>query len=308
MITYVIGDIFRSPAKVLVNTVNTKGVMGKGLAKDFKAIYPEMFRMYQDLCDKKRFNVGQLHLFRTTNKWVLNFPTKQDWKRPSKPEYIEAGLKTFVNGYARNNITSVAFPQLGCGHGELDWGKQVQPLMENYLSKIPISVFIHLYSKDTFPKEHHDLQGTKEWLHSEPESLGFEEVWDDLVGIAKQHPSIESLNRRLPLVARTMNHPEPGLELSGTQTFFLSKDILLDLWQNFRSLGLLVPENLPEGLSVYADEILGLLAYLPYVQKVKIAKGRAPTVSQFTMSLQLVPRSVSEQPIFEQTLRGVMHA
>jgi O-acetyl-ADP-ribose deacetylase (regulator of RNase III) len=118
MITYVVGDIFRSPAKVLVNTVNTKGIMGKGLAKDFKAIYPEMFRKYQHLCEEKRFDVGQLYLFRTPNKWVLNFPTKRDWKHPSRPQYIEAGLKAFVNGYAKAGITSVAFPQLGCGHGD----------------------------------------------------------------------------------------------------------------------------------------------------------------------------------------------
>src|SRR5687767_12603836 len=121
MLTYVVGDIFRSPAAVLVNTVNTRGVMGKGLAKDFKALYPEMFRRYQELCENGKLDIGKLFLHRTSGKWVLNFPTKRDWRHPSKVEYLEAGLKAFVDGYARNNITSVAFPQLGCGHGELDW-------------------------------------------------------------------------------------------------------------------------------------------------------------------------------------------
>ena len=181
MIHYVYDDLFRSPAKVLVNTVNTKGVMGKGLAKDFKAIYPEMFAAYQALCDSKKLDVGKLQLFRTPHKWILNFPTKRDWRYPSKPEYIEAGLKAFVAGYARNEITSIAFPQLGCGHGDLDWPTQVQPLMEKYLSKLPISIFICLYRKDVFPKEHQSIEATRKWLHSEPESLGFQEVWNDIL-------------------------------------------------------------------------------------------------------------------------------
>ena len=109
MITYVIGDLFHSPAKVLVNTVNVVGVMGKGIAKDFKTIFPEMFQEYQALCEKKKIDTGKLHLWRGPHKWVLNFPTKTLWRYPSKPEYIESGLKTFVAGYARNSISSIAF-------------------------------------------------------------------------------------------------------------------------------------------------------------------------------------------------------
>src|SRR6266446_2662268 len=109
MITYVIGDLFHSPAKVLVNTVNTEGVMGKGIAKDFKTIFPEMFQAYQTLCEKKKIDIGKLHLWRDENKWVLNFPTKKRWRYPSKPEYIEAGLKAFVAGYTRHSFSTIAF-------------------------------------------------------------------------------------------------------------------------------------------------------------------------------------------------------
>jgi O-acetyl-ADP-ribose deacetylase (regulator of RNase III) len=298
MITYVVGDIFHSPAKVLVNTVNTKGVMGKGLAKDFKAIYPEMFQSYQRLCDEKHFDVGQLYVFRTPNKWVLNFPTKRDWKHPSRPEYIEAGLKAFVSGYAKANITSVAFPQLGCGHGELDWATQVQPLMENYLSTVPIPIFIHLYRKNVFPKEHQDLAGTKRWLNSEPESLSFQEVWDDLIAIVTQHTSFSVLNGSGQVRVTDVLAPEEGLRFEGTDTFVITKDRLLDLWQHFRSFGLLVPDNLPEGLHVHANEILSLFVNLPYVQKVQVAKGRAPLEQHFITALQLVPRSTSDEPLF----------
>ena len=96
MITYVRGNIFEAPAQTLVNTVNTVGVMGKGIALTFKSIYPEMFRQYVELCDAGELDIGRLFLYRTSNKLILNFPTKKHWRNPSKLEYIEAGLQTFV--------------------------------------------------------------------------------------------------------------------------------------------------------------------------------------------------------------------
>ena len=93
MITYVVGDLFRSPARVLVNTVNTVGVMGKGIAKDFKFIYPEMFKQYQVLCEKNLFNIGQLWLYKTHHKWILNFPTKKHWRQPSQEKKMIKGTK-----------------------------------------------------------------------------------------------------------------------------------------------------------------------------------------------------------------------
>jgi len=119
--------------------------MGKGIAKEFKKIYPEMFKEYQKLCEKKKLTVGKLWLYKTKNKWILNFPTKTTWRKPSKLEYIESGLKTFIKGYAKFGIISIAFPPLGCGNGELDWDKQVRPLMEKYLKSIPIDIFISFH-------------------------------------------------------------------------------------------------------------------------------------------------------------------
>lgn len=132
MITYLKGDIFSSPAQVLVNTVNTVGVMGKGVALEFKKRYPEMFSAYERVCKAKQLEIGKLFLWKGPEKWVLMFPTKVHWRNPSKIEYIEAGLQKFSATYADKGITSAAFPRLGCGNGGLDW-KQVQPLMEQYL-------------------------------------------------------------------------------------------------------------------------------------------------------------------------------
>jgi O-acetyl-ADP-ribose deacetylase (regulator of RNase III) len=306
MITYVIGDIFHSPAKVLVNTVNTKGVMGKGLAKDFKAIYPEMFRAYQRLCDAHKLDVGQLHLFRTANKWILNFPTKRDWKHPSKTEYIEAGLKTFANAYGRMNVTSIAFPQLGCGHGELDWEADVRPLMEKHLASIPIQIFVHLYRKDVFPKEHQDLVVTKTWLRSEPESLGFQEVWEDLVATVAATPRLTTESGRSVAVAVT-TVPDEGVGFVGQESVHVAKETWLDLWQYFRSAGFLSGENLPDELRAYADEVLALLARLPYVTPVELARGRATDGRKFTPALQLTPRALQDEPLFRTPSETVVH-
>ena len=188
MLTYVAGSLFESPAHTLVNTVNTEGVMGKGIAKRFKTIYPEMFEEYQRLCERGQFTIGQLWLYKTLNKWVLNFPTKTTWRKPSQVEYIEHGLKTFAATYSDRGITSVAFPLLGCGNGELDWETQVQPLIEEYLADLPIQIYIHTYQTDPSEKpehrtekpEHRKIREINRWLRSEPDSLPFAEVWQDL--------------------------------------------------------------------------------------------------------------------------------
>src|SRR5262245_9162863 len=119
MITYVYGDIVYSPARVLVNPVNTVGAMGTGIASDFKRFYPDMFIAYRDLCQEDRLDVGQLFLWRTPHKWVLNFPTKKHWRAGSKLEYIETGLQKLASIYAAKGISSISFPMLGTGSGGL---------------------------------------------------------------------------------------------------------------------------------------------------------------------------------------------
>ena len=83
-------------------------------------------------------------VYKTPHKWVLNFPTKKHWRSPSKPDYLEAGLKKFSQVYQEARITSISFPQLGCGNGELDWKTESKPLMEKYLKGLPIEIFIHV--------------------------------------------------------------------------------------------------------------------------------------------------------------------
>jgi O-acetyl-ADP-ribose deacetylase (regulator of RNase III) len=142
MLTYVHGSLFKSRARTLVNTVNIEGVMGKGVAAEFKARFPDMFREYHALCKSGVLDIGKLHLWKGPDRWVLNFPTKTTWRRGSKIEYIEAGLEKFVKSYQDMEITSIAFPPLGCGNGGLSW-EMVRPVMEKYLSKTDANISIH---------------------------------------------------------------------------------------------------------------------------------------------------------------------
>ena len=147
LIHYQKGDIFGSKAQVIVNTVNCKGVMGKGLALAFKQRYPEMFPVYQQECKTDKLRIGRPSLYRRSNPWILNFPTKNEWKFPSKIEYLEKGLVYFLDNYKKAGITSIAFPKLGAQNGKLSWD-EVGPLMAKYLCQLDIDVYIYIAEGD----------------------------------------------------------------------------------------------------------------------------------------------------------------
>ncbi len=149
------GNLFDSEMQTITNTVNTVGVMGAGIAKEFKYRYPrEMFEDYKKKCDESVLQVGKPYLWKphknndtmlhdeSSVKWVLNFPTKKHWKSPSQIEWLENGLKYLQENYARWGITSLAMPALGCSLGGLPW-KQVRPIMEKYLQELDIEVEIY---------------------------------------------------------------------------------------------------------------------------------------------------------------------
>ncbi|MBR6517656.1 MAG: macro domain-containing protein [Bacilli bacterium] len=130
------GDIFKSYCQTIVNPINCVGIMGRGLALEFKNRYPIMFDKYKELCSKQLLSVGKLWIYydEDNGKNILNFPTKFDWRDDSKYEYIELGLSKFVETYKSRGIKSIAFPMLGCGCGKLD-KDIVLGIMFKYLSK-----------------------------------------------------------------------------------------------------------------------------------------------------------------------------
>ena len=125
MITYHKGNLLDAPVDALVNTVNTVGVMGKGIALMFKEAFPENFRVYEDACKRKDVRVGRMFVTESSRfdgpRWIINFPSKKHWRQPSKLEWIIEGLTDLRRVIADNGIRSIALPPLGCGNGGLEW-------------------------------------------------------------------------------------------------------------------------------------------------------------------------------------------
>lgn len=147
MIHYITGNILDSKAEALVNTVNTIGVMGKGIALQFKKAYPNNYKAYLDACKNKNIEIGKSFVIRDSNissgeKIIINFPTKTDWRKPSEYAYIEKGLDDLITIIHEKNIESIAIPPLGAGNGGLDWEK-VKRLIEEKLSNVDIAIYVY---------------------------------------------------------------------------------------------------------------------------------------------------------------------
>lgn len=266
MITYVKGDLFSSPAQVLVNTVNTVGVMGKGVALQFKESYPEMFHYYQQACDEQKLKIGNLLLWKSDRKWILLFPTKQHWRNPSKLEYIEAGLQKFVQYYYRMGIESIAFPKLGCGNGKLNW-KDVKAVMEKYLSDLPIQIYIYVDKYIDSVAEHEQIDVMNKWLHSTVTEIGFNMLKEDLQKQILVNPELVFQNG---MVAKVEWKEDKIYIINGRQHVIEEKDLCL-LWNFMRESGVFRADSIPEQYCEYREEILLLFRKLEYLQPVFIS-------------------------------------
>lgn len=134
MIEIVQGDLLAADAEALVNAVNTVGVMGKGIALQFRRKFPEMFAAYEDACRTRHVQPGRMHVFDRgagthPARWIINFPTKRHWRDASRMSDVDAGLIDLVATVQRLNIRSIAIPPLGCGLGGLAWA-EVRPRIE----------------------------------------------------------------------------------------------------------------------------------------------------------------------------------
>lgn len=147
------GDILRADAEALVNTVNCVGVMGRGIALQFKKAFPENFKVYTALCDRKQFGPGMMlihDLNRLQNpRYVVNFPTKRHWRGKSRMEDIDTGLKALVEDVRKWGIKSIAIPPLGCGLGGLRWD-EVRSRIEEAFRELP-EVRVMLYEPKGAP-------------------------------------------------------------------------------------------------------------------------------------------------------------
>lgn len=152
---YLLGNLLEANTQALVNTVNTVGVMGKGIALQFKEHFPMNFKIYATACKKGEMQIGKMLVVQehtiTGEKIIVNFPTKTEWFKKSQYDYIEAGLIDLVRVIQEFKIQSIAIPPLGCGNGGLKWDR-VKTLMDKYLGSLT-NVSISIYQPNDAVKE-----------------------------------------------------------------------------------------------------------------------------------------------------------
>ena len=135
MIRYTTGDMFEANVDALVNTVNCEGYMGKGIAYQFKLRFPQNNDSYKEACRRGEFGIGKILVNKEDGRLIINFPTKDKWRKKSKYEYIEEGMKELVRILPNLQISSIAIPPLGCGNGGLEWGN-VKMIIEKHLIEL----------------------------------------------------------------------------------------------------------------------------------------------------------------------------
>jgi O-acetyl-ADP-ribose deacetylase (regulator of RNase III) len=301
MIHYVSGDLFSSSAQTLVNTVNTVGVMGKGIALTFRKVFPDMFSEYQRLCESGELQIGRLHVWRFGTRAVLNFPTKRDWRLPSKVEYIEAGLHAFVESYREMGVVSIAFPPLGCGNGELSFDTQVQPLMERYLAPLPIPVTIFLPLARTDVPEHRKPAALRAWLEADPTGMGFEEVWRDLREVFASTRTVATLAQKSPLDVHYDSARDAMHVRAGQRTMVFERQAFLELWQELRHHRFLSARSAVAVDQRLASYVLPVFGALPYIEAVEFS-------DQYTGHLVDKQHAVRLRPLGSAAVQGELLA
>jgi O-acetyl-ADP-ribose deacetylase (regulator of RNase III) len=147
MIELTQGDLLCADAEALVNTVNCVGVMGRGIALQFKKVFPENFKHYKAVCDRKELTPGKMFIYDLNSlynpRYVVNFPTKRHWKGKSRMEDIEAGLQTLVEEMRKRGIRSIASPPLGCGLGGLRWTDVRAKIEEAFQDLTDVQVLLY---------------------------------------------------------------------------------------------------------------------------------------------------------------------
>jgi O-acetyl-ADP-ribose deacetylase (regulator of RNase III) len=292
MLIYRRTSLLESSAQTLVNTVNCVGVMGKGIARAFKEREPQMFGAYKRICDEKLLEPGKLWLWKGSDQWVLNFPTKIHWRYPSKIEWVEAGLVKFASNYSRLGIQEISFPRLGCGNGGLDW-HNVRPLMERYLAESPIHVYIHDYTVDIGLPEH--MEAVAGALRGNRANIETFDSFFELLGQAAELADSKLFD------LETHEHLEARVEdgelhlLQGSQRWAFDADDLWGVWISLQK-GLLTQEKAGWSEREGGRPLLSLMSLLPHVRPVQIQKfNRSPE-----LALELNPSTRSGHSVPSQ--------
>ncbi|BAY84720.1 hypothetical protein NIES267_42160 [Calothrix parasitica NIES-267] len=207
------GNLFTSNCQTLVNTVNCVGVMGAGIALEFRLRYPQMYERYVEICNSNLLDIGKLWLYKSEHRWVLNFPTKKHWKRASKIEFLQLGLQKFVDTYEKKGITSIAFPLLGSLNGGISENESLE-IMTKYLYKCDdIKIEIYIYEANSLDDIFHQLK-TRFLSLSDKEILnltGLQKIYLTRVKDVMQDDSICSLSQFISVKGIGINTVQKAL-------------------------------------------------------------------------------------------------
>lgn len=270
-------SLMTSSAQTVVNTVNTVGVMGKGLAAAFRKRDPDMFHKYKEICIHGGMKAGSSWLWKGSDQWVLNFATKKHWRNPSKMDYVHSGLIEFRENYETAGIREIAFPRLGCGNGGLNWN-EVRPLMVELLHDLPITVYIHDFEKKLGAPEHEmaALPPVKK-----PDS--FEKFCQDL---SEMIDACEGKIRPLMMAEPFYVKINEKYELRGDRgcdDLLAAEEDLFRIW-SILTVSPLARFDLPEPVQKYALKVFSVISRLPYVRPVNLANrhGRNNLALEYT--------------------------
>jgi O-acetyl-ADP-ribose deacetylase (regulator of RNase III) len=196
------GDILNSSMQTLINTVNCVGVMGKGISLGFKKKYPEMFKDYKKKCNEKQVRLGVPYIHKIPQgKWIVNFPTKDHWKKNSDLKDIENGLSYLVSQLKTWGVTSLAVPPLGCTNGGLKWA-DVFPLIQKYL--YPTGILLEIYTPPKEMKEKKD----KTYTNTAHTSFSFAATKAGLGSQVSSGPALSAASALKPKDTKTHKAPE----------------------------------------------------------------------------------------------------
>jgi hypothetical protein len=296
MLTMVYGDLLTSPARVLVNPVNTVGTMAGPLGEDLRQVYPQMFAMYQRLCEEDRLNIGQVMLYRTSHKWILNLPVKRHYRATVRLEALESALRRVAALYAEQHFASISLPAAELAEGEID-DQTLMSLLRAYFGTLPIMVYVHLPPDPQLQEARYNITTLMRWLQGTPQHVTFETFWRGIASIVRRHPQMTTFDTNKPFSA-TFRRDEQNPRLMSLklirdeETTFIPQTLLRDLWQYVLFAGYAHPQHLPGGLDTVGDMIVALLSKLSYMRPVRLQ----PSDQTAAVGLHYIP-PVTREPL-----------
>ena len=264
-------EIFYSPARVLVNPVNTAGVMSSGVSAEFKRFFPDAFSRYRSLCEAGRIEPGRLFIYQGDSRTVVHLPVKRHWRTAATAEIVEAGLQKLASVWADQGIHTLALPRFA--EGELDWNTVIRPMLEIYLAPLPIPVYLH---HQPIPDTRRSIKQIDQFLNQPAQHQPFSRVWKDFGRIIRRtygqfatedgHAftvAYQDGTRYSRLVVTPDNESSVGVSMAS----------LSELWDMLQAARMLLPSQFPSGLESVAPYLIPLFTKMDYIRVVRAAMG-----------------------------------